>query len=341
MGATVNQCSKSPPRAAWQGLPPRMRILYITNRQRTGGWLAEAFASDSASEIDLDEAVGSVAGLTRLRDEAFDAVLVSHEPGELDALDLIEGYRAGVADEPIVVLGLQSEQEMAALCYEVGADAYVCVNTSTTRNLIWIVARAVQRHQLIRENRRLNLAEQQRLQREHDEAERLLEQQRALIIDLEAIRRRGKPPVSKDRPDRNAPEPGLPTTLSDSLLHAAAAEPLSLPEELVRHYRELLRTYVIMGSGNMACELSRLAELLATTGVTARQTMQLHVRALEELIHGLGTRSTRHVMTRADLLVLEIMIHLAESYRNRYLGRVRPPVQRTLPGFEQSIPVAF
>ena len=103
----------------------------------------------------LEESVGTAAGLVRLRDDVFDCVLVSHEPGVLDALDLIEGYRAGGADEPIIVLGMQSEQEMAALCYEVGADAYVCVHTATTRNLIWLAARAIQRHQLVRENHRL------------------------------------------------------------------------------------------------------------------------------------------------------------------------------------------
>jgi len=96
-----------------------------------------------------------------------------------------------------------------------------------------------------------------------------------------------------------------------------------------------------MGSGNLASELSRLADMLATAGVSARQTMQLHVRALEELIHGLGNRSTRHVMTRADLLVLEIMIHLAESYRVRYYERAQPPVQRMLPGFDQPTAASF
>ena len=65
-----------------------------------------------------------------------------------------------------------------------------------------------------------------------------------------------------------------------------------LPAELIAHYRELLRTYVIMGSGNLSDELKRLAELLVTAGLTARQTMQLHLHVLEELIHGLGTRST-------------------------------------------------
>ncbi len=327
MGLTLDKPQKEGLPRAWHGIPPRMRVLYITNRQRTGGWLAEAFAADSASEIALEEAVGSVAGLARLRDETFDAVLLSHEPGELDALELIEGYRAGGADEPIVVLGTQSEQEMAALCHEVGADAYICANTTTTRNMIWVVARAVQRCQLIRENRRLNQAERQRLQREHDEAQRLLHQQRSLIQEVEATRGDSKSAASAGPSQPASPE--------------AVFKPLGLPDELVRHYRELLRTYVIMGAGNLACELRELAELLATAGISARQTMQLHVDVLEELIHGLGSRSTRHVMTRADLLVLEIMIHLAENYRERYSERAHPPVQRMLPGFDRPAHAAF
>jgi len=331
MGATLKRSTQGLP-PAWRGIPPRLRVLYITGRHRTGSWLAEAFASDSVSEITLHEAVGTVAGMAQLRDEAYDAVLISHEPGEMDALDLIEGYRASGADEPVVVLGRQSEQEMTALCYEVGADAYVCVNTTTTRNLIWVVARAVERHHLLRENRRLNEAERQRLQREHDEADRLLGQQRILIGDLEAIWHRAQTDEADPPAERLLGEPAL---------GSASPPPLNLPGELVHHYRELLRIYVIMGSGNLACELNRLADMLATAGVTARQTMQLHLHVLEELVHGLGARSTRHVMTRADLLILEIMIHLAEGYRKRYQQRVNPPQQQLLPGFEVESPAAF
>jgi len=187
MGATLKAKKTRGPAIAvpWGMIPPTLRVLYITSRQRTGGWLAEAFAADSASEILLDQVIGSAAGMSRLRDETFDAVLVSDVPGELDAMELIEGYRAGGAEEPIIVLGTQSEQEMSIVCYEVGADAYVCVNTTTTRNLIWVVVRAVQRHQMVRENRRLKQTEQARLQREHEEAERLLEQQRVLIAEPE------------------------------------------------------------------------------------------------------------------------------------------------------------
>ena len=319
MAFAVTRSLKEVPSSVWKSFPLRMKVLHITNRQRTGGWLAEAFAADSASKVDLRQAVGSVAGLSLLRDEAFDAVLVSHEPGELDALDLIEGYRAGGADEPIVVLGNQSEQEMAALCYEVGADAYLCANTTTTRHLVWTVAQAVQRHQLVCENRRLAQAERQRLQREHDEADRLLAQQWALTGNPEPIDpvREG---ASSGGPRRPAP---------------------ALPEELIAHYRELLRTYVIMGSGNLACELGRLGEWLATAGVTAGQTLHLHLHVLEELVHGLGARSTRHVMNRADLLVMEITMHLAVSYHRRYQERVRPPIQQMLPGFDEAAAPAF
>lgn len=336
MGLALEKPRKKPQPKPWQGLPPRMRVLYITTAKRTGGWLAEAFAADSASEVLLEEVVGSAAGLTRLRDEAFDAVLVSHLPGELDALVLIEGYRGGGTEEAIVVLGIQSEQEMSALCYEAGADAYVCVNTTTTRNLIWVVARAVQRHQLIRDNRRLNQAERRRLQQEHEEAEQLLKQQRLLIHDLESLR---SSPQAADGPDGDARGSDVAGGSAASPLESCS--PLDLPAELIQHYRELLRAYVIMGSGNLAVELSRLAELLAMARLTARQTMQLHVEVLEEVVHGLGARSTRHVMTRADLLVLEVMIHLAESYRRRYQDRTLPPGQRLLPGFERPAPAAF
>lgn len=298
-------------------LPQRMRVLYITIPQRTGGWLAEAFAADSATDVSLDEVIGSSAGLNRLRDEAYDAVLMSHEPGELDALELVEGLRCGGSDDPLIVLGAESEQELSAFCYEAGADAYVCAHASTTRALIWVVARAIERRRLIRENHRLSQAEARRLRQEHHEAERLLEQQRALIRDLESLR------ASEDC---GANARRLPSPTPD------------LPDQLVSHYRELLRAYVIMGSGNLAAEMSGLTELLAAAGISARQAMNLHLHVLEELVRGLGSRSTRHVMARGDLLGLEVMVHLAEGYRQRYQHRNSPPRQQALPGFNDPAP---
>jgi len=323
MRSAVEQSKRKTTGTPPGGLPPRMRVLLITGFRRTGGWLAEAFANDSLSEVLLQESVGMAAGLARLRDEVFDAVLVSHEPGELDALDLLDALRTGSSGEqPIIVLGDQSEQQMAALCFEVGADAYVCVNTTTTRTLIWQIARAMERHRLVAENRRLLQEQRHRLQQEHEEANRLLGQQRALIADLQKLRSRDetggreKPAAPRDR-------------VKDASQH------LPLPEKLVSHYRELLRAYVVMGTGSLTDEMNQLASLLATAHVTARQAMQLHLHVLEEMVEGLGSRSARHVMNRADLLVLEVIINLAEGYRQRYRDQLNPPSQLTLPGFER------
>jgi hypothetical protein len=299
-----------------------MKVLYVTTLHRTGGWLAEAFRSDCAAEVLLVETIGVTSGLSHLRDEVFDAVLVSHEPGALDALDLVEGLRAGGNEEPMIVLGSAPSAQMSALCHEVGADAYCCVAETTTRSLLWTFARAIERAQLIREHRRLLQIEQQRLAHEHQEAERLLSEQRALIAELEKIRVLDSPEdfgvglvedgisdcglrIADSAEDRKS-EMRSPRAVAD------------LPERLVAHYSELLRAYVVMGAGNLADEMAKLANLLTEADVSAQRAMQLHVHVLEELIGSLGNRSARHVMTRADLLVLEIMAHLADGYRRRY-----------------------
>jgi DNA-binding NarL/FixJ family response regulator len=333
MGLALKDFAASNSAPRWGSLPPRMRVLFITSYHRTGGWLAEAFSSDSAVEVVLEEALGVTAGMARLRDEVFDAVLVSHEPGELDGLELLEGLRTGGSEEPLIVLGAQSEQEFSPLCYEVGADAYVCVNATTTRHLIWTVARAVQRHHLMRENRRLSQADAHRLKLEHHEAQRLLDEQRSLVRDLESIY----------DPSAAGNDSAESLSLANQTIarHAAAEAPCPLPAQLIEHYRELLRAYIIMGSGNLADEMSALASLLASVGISAPQTMQLHLQVLEELVRGLGSRSARHVMTRADLLVLEVMIHLTEGYRQRAIERQHPPQQLALPGFDEPCPPVF
>jgi KaiA C-terminal domain len=301
----------------WGQMPTRMKVLYVTTLHRTGDWLAEAFRADCAAEVQLIETVGVTAGLAQLRDEVFDAVLASHDPGVLDALDFVEGLRAGGNDEPMIVLGTSPSAQMAALCYEVGADAYCCVAETTTRSLLWTFARAIERCQLVREHRRLVQIDEQRLAHEHHEAERLLAEQRAMIAELERIRA-GHVPATE------VPSEGSEFRVQVSELDPLNPEPgtlnpsTDLPDRLVSHYRELLRAHVVMGAGNLAEEMVRLVGLLIEADVSAQRTMQLHVQVLEELVASLGNRSARHVMTRADLLVLEIMAHLADGYRRRY-----------------------
>lgn len=295
------------PPSPWGCLPTRLRVLFITTTHRTGSWLAEALASDSACDVRLDEAIGQAEGVGRLRDEVYDAILVSHDPEELDALELVEGLRGGGTEEPVVILGDQAEADLAALAFEVGADAYLCATEATIRQLIWILARATERHRLLREHARLVESQRQRLQQEQLDAQRLIAQQQELVARFRS---------SDDQPGTAA----------------ATAEAWPIPPLLADHYRELLRTYVIMGSGNLAEEMRLLADILATAGVTADRALELHLSAVAELVQGLGNRSARHVMTRADLLGLDVMMHLAERYRRAIYEQQHPPQQLELPG---------
>ncbi len=253
-----------------------------------GANLSAAFAADSATAVQLVECREICEGLTRLRDEVFHAVLIVHDPPILNALDVLDAIRTSSSqDQPILVLGNDPVQQLGAECFESGADAYLCLPTTTTRVLLWQIARATERQRLLDENRRLSLAKQRQLQREQVEAQRLLDQQRDLIADL----------VTHDG-------------LVDSFQGHGFA-----PDRLTRQYRELLQAYVIMGAGNLSDEMHRLTDLLLAARVDAAGTLRMHVEVLDGMIEDLGNRSARHIMNRAHLLFSEVLLHLVDGYR--------------------------
>ena len=90
-----------------------------------------------------------------------------------------------------------------------------------------------------------------------------------------------------------------------------------IPADIPEYYHELLRTYVIMGSGSLKDEIIQIAELLAASRLTSRQVLEFHLQCVETIVRGLGNRSSRHVMSRADLLALEMMVHLGECYQKK------------------------
>ncbi len=304
--------AKLPP-TPWGYLPPRIRVLLIAGPRRSGAWLASALAADSATAVQLEEAAGIAAGLLRLRDELFDAVLVSHEPERLDAWEALDAIRAGVGeDQALVVLGDSRDEALTVYCLESGGDAYLCTRTATTRSLLWVVARAIERRTLIAEHRRLGQTTRQWQQQEHAAARQRLDQQRALVAG---------PHTARDGPAAA----GAARAPSDAVREDPSS---SLPQPLVPHYQELLRAYVVMGSGHLADEVDALAALLAGAHVPPRDVLRLHLHVLEQLVTDLGTRSARHVMDRADVLSLEMMLRLAEQYRAQCAGQVCPPPAR-------------
>ena len=102
-------------------------------------------------------------------------------------------------------------------------------------------------------------------------------------------------------------------------------------DELQQHYQELLRTYIIMGSGSLAGDIDRLTDVLLRSQISLREAARLHLKVLDKMVRGLGSRSARHVIDRAGLLSLEISSRLGDKYRQRYLDCVTRPRQLELP----------
>jgi DNA-binding response OmpR family regulator len=257
-------------------LRTRLRVLLISASSTQTDWLAESLALDRATAVHVERAAGADAALACLRDDVFDAIIVTHEPVVLDALELVEAIRGLGIEDPVVVLGNAEPGEFSTLVYEIGGDVYLQSSTTSTRTLLWSFSRAIERSTLIRENRRLLHAEKNRLRQEQDDAQRLLADQRSLVRNLHET-----------------------------------------PTGLKAHYRELLRAHVIMGAGNLGDEIEALAQMLVGGNVSAGDAISLHLDVLEELVRGLGNRSARHVMARADLLALDLLSRLTESYRGR------------------------
>jgi hypothetical protein len=173
--------------------------------------------------------------------------------------------------------------------------------------LVQSIQRAVERVRMLHEIDRLASADRRRLVRERDEADYLLAQQRRILSALEQF--------AGPEHDGSARE-----TSPHGAGQVGHVDRVRLPTEFDDYYQELLRTYVIMGSGNLAVEIDKLAGLLAQAGLAPREVLDLHLERVERLVRGLGNRSTRHVMARADLLALELLVHLGECYRRSIPG---------------------
>ncbi len=280
----------------WGDLPPSMRVLSIVGESQRSGWLSEVFAGDQASRVALHEAVGMVEGLARLRDERFDTVLICHDPERFNALTVLDAIRTGSTEQqPIIVLGEAAETELAPTCFALGADAYLCLENTTARMLLWHVARARERQQLLEENRQLQQARRLQLKRERDEASRLLREQRKLVESL----RRSAGDRSRGQNRGDSPTGGGPF------------------REIAASYREVLQTYVVMGGGNLSQEIEALTARLIAEGIDGPRAISMHLNVLEAMIDELGNRSARHVMNRADMLFIELLVHLCEGFRQK------------------------
>jgi DNA-binding response OmpR family regulator len=310
MSATLAppQCERTP-LGAGNLLPTEIRLLFVSESYRNGSWLASALAADGAS-VQLDEAQDRSDGLERLRQTAYDAVLISHEPPQLDALEWLESMQAGGLETPAVILGTAREADLAPLCYEAGAEAYISLHSATTRVLIWTVARARQRHRLWLENRRWRQADAQRQEIEQQEFVKLLQERQARTES-------GAIPAAKTGSIDTQPATQNP--------NRAAIHPLSTG--LGQAYGNLLRACAMSDVARHSADLLAFAEQCSQARVAPVDLLHLHQQQLGELVQHLGTRGTRHVLQRGDQLISMLLAQVAQAYRDQFERLMHPPRQ--------------
>ena len=284
-------------------LPTRLRLLCIGPREPSWVGLTLQLDAEGGIEPQFRWVSSATEALTLLRDDSFDAVLIAAQSDAFaDAASLVKAIRASGCEDPLVLLAPRiADADWLALSRE-ECELLQSARLWDSPALASVLKRAIFRSERTRQSRRLEIAQSKRMARERVEAEHLLNQQRRIIDDLDA--------TEATNVTRQA--------MLDCFGRATPSR-TALPPEINGYYQELLRTYVIMGSGNLGGEIVKLADLLAVAGCGPREALSLHLERVESLVGGLGNRSTRHILARADLLALELMIHLSESYRRRTL----------------------
>lgn len=285
----------------------RLRLLCIAAREPAWTNLTLQLDAAGCHEPGFRWVATAAEALAALRNESYNCVLIAvdAEPPGL----LIEAIRAGGHSEPIVLLTTHSDDRLVIEACRTDCEVLAAARPWESRALLPVIRRAIARAELQRANHRLSIAHRRRLIHERDEAERLLRQQREIIEELNSLMR-------SDSTVGEAEE-GAPESPAEGTADASAEGHSRLPGEFHAFYQELLRTYVIMGSGSLGAEIGRVAEVLALAEFAPREALELHVARVEALVRGLGNRSTRHVMARADLLALELVIHLGECYQQQ------------------------
>lgn len=293
-----------------QIIPSRLKVLFVSAQKPV--WVSLALRLDAigCTEPRLEWVSSAEEALTLLRHDSFDCILMHvANATKKSRLELLNALRMSGCHEPVVLLLVAPDDQVVLAACENQAEFLISPALWESPALLGIMQRAMLNHEMNEENHRLQVESHRRLVRERDEAERLLNQQRSMVEELQTL---AYPGDLKENETTGAPaeQPNIIESL------VANAE-FSMPQEVQDYYQELLRTYVIMGSGNLKEEILQIAELLSDTNLPPRQVLEFHLECVEVIVRGLGNRSSRHVMSRADLLALEMMVHLGECYQRR------------------------
>ena len=291
-------------------IPSKLKLLFISDKRPIWVGLALRLDEIGCSEPRFDWVSTSEETLSLLRNDNYDCLLIGvFAENKTKQLELLKAIRGSSCHTPVVIVLSVPDDQITSAAFEYHAEVLVSAAMWESSLVLGSIKRSVMVEQLREDNHRLMVESHRRLVRERDEAERLLMQQRSMLEEFQTL-------AYPDEDD---------TTETDLLFEKShknydskqVSRIFKIPHEVQDYYHELLRTYVIMGSGSLKDEILQISDLLAKANLTPRKVLEFHLESVELIVKGLGNRSSRHVMARADLLALEMMVHLGECYQKK------------------------
>lgn len=265
-----------------QASPLPMRLLCLDPREPSWTSLAMSLESQLGRPLRLRWCDTPALAISLLRGEQFDCIVIACgdcKPGESagnSASRTVQAIRSIGCDDPVLVLvGAGCEEDLTALA-ELDCET-VRAHWESPALPSWML-RAVRRHETQREHQRLSNRDSRRRSGERSESLLQLQQQREI---------------------------------AERFLPGQAQVRNVIPDKVRDYYLELLRTYVIMGTGNLSADLAHFSQGLAGAGVTVPEAFCLHLDCLSRLIEGLGLQSLRHIVARANLLSAEFLLNMS------------------------------
>lgn len=279
---------KSP---AWR-LPRELQLLFVGAEEPSWTLLTLELDRHGCTQPRFRWCSTLAEGVQHLGRERFDCIIIDDVTGAQSAaetaqpLELVEqlsAIRAAGCEDPILVLSDRVDDPWLIAAAAGEFELLVVRNGWRSSALTpWIHA-AMHRQTVARERAEIGAEGRQRLQREAGESWQLLEQRRQTAERLRHTQGRSE-----------APSPQSESGLADE-------------------YRDLLRAAVVAGAHVLETDTIRFTRRIVERGITASDLLQMHVAAVESLLRGLGSRSSRHVVQQTDLLVLEVLCRLADG----------------------------
>lgn len=291
-------------------IPARFRTLFISEQRPD--WVGFALRLDAVGCTGprLEWVSTSEEALRLLRNDSYDCLLIEVDSStRVSRQELLQAIRMSGCDEPIVLVSAVPDDQITLAACAFDTELLTSPALWDSPALLSLLERALQKHRQQQDYRQLQIENHRRLVRERDEAERLLNQQRSMVEELQSLVYPGA--LESQQVQKPAEAKQEQSVIQESV------DSGQVPAEIPEYYHELLRTYVIMGSGSLKEEIVQIAELLSAARLSSRQVLEFHLECVEIIVRGLGNRSTRHVMARADLLALEMMVHLGECYQQK------------------------